>query len=95
MNRNAEEPIIEVWVTKYALTAGIQHYAQARVCARINDQMIDCGRHRLFHGEGKDWHRSEAAALEHADKMRIAKLASLKRQMAKIERMTFKITEGT
>ncbi len=80
MSRETEE--ITAWITKYALTNGID-IVRATV---INDKMIKYGR---IYAHGKDWHRTPEAAIEQANKMRIAKILSLKKQIAKLEGMVF------
>ena len=42
---------------------------------------------------GKDWHRTPESALARAEEMRKAKIASLKKSIAKLEAMTFSVEE--
>ena len=42
-----------------------------------------------FHGEGKDWHRTRESAIKRAEAMRKKKIISLRRQLAKFQKMTF------
>jgi len=86
---------ITAWVTKYALTTGIQ-------------KVIGSVRHETSSGmlsypgecrdwpvsvHGKDWHRTPEAALARAEEMRKAKIASLKKSLAKLESMMFSVEE--
>lgn len=81
---------MKVWVTKYALTEGIVTYdAEDAVGGMI---AIRTAGHmsQYFHGEGREWHRSLDGAISRAEEMRIAKIASLKKSLAKLEKLTFK-----
>jgi hypothetical protein len=82
--------LIEVWVTKYALTQGIFHCPDAETSG---DDMIRvrptvpnaiCS---YYHK--KDWHTSLEAAQEKAEQMRQKKLAALDRQIKKIKSLKF------
>jgi len=42
-----------------------------------------------FHWEGKEWHRTEKEALCRAQEMRDRKIRSLKKQIEKLEKMSF------
>lgn len=43
-----------------------------------------------YHGEGNDWHRTKESAIAKAEEMRKKKIASLKKQIEKLEKMEFK-----
>jgi hypothetical protein len=84
---------ITVWITKYAMTKGIEKKE-----AILSLELWPSGstvevkytyNTAYFHSEGKDWHRTEASALSRAEEMRLAKIASLKKQIAKLEKMKF------
>jgi len=85
-----------VWITKYALTQGI-FSAEATICATektgnmiaIKGDSGGWGGERYFHGHGKDWTDSYRDALKIADRMRWKKVDSLKKQIKKLEIMTF------
>jgi rubrerythrin len=42
-----------------------------------------------FIGEGREWHRTWESAAKRAEKMRVAKIAALRAQIARLETMTF------
>jgi hypothetical protein len=42
-----------------------------------------------FHGEGKEWHRTQKAAVERACEMVDAKIKSIDKQRAKLLKMRF------
>mgnify|MGYP000983773435 CR=1 FL=1 len=84
---------MEIFITKYALTKGIFR-AEGSVAAGVavykqSNKWYD----QYAHGEGKDWTRTGLAAIQRAHQMRVAKIASLKKQIAKLEAMDFKINE--
>ena len=76
--------IITAWVTKYALSAGIE---------RIEGQLapsgtsIYCG--TFGYANKGEWHRTPKAALARAEDMRVAKIASLKKSIVEMERLKF------
>ena len=79
--------VITAWVTKYALSEGIQ-VVKGEVCHDISSTMLSWKQYGTAHG--KDWHRTPEAALARAEEMRKAKIASLRKSIEKMERMTFK-----
>lgn len=79
----------EVYVTKYALTVGIERLT---VRYRLVPTMVIAMDHRygsVFRDEGREWHRTIDSAVARAETMRKAKLASLRKSIAKLEGMTF------
>lgn len=78
---------MKAYVTKYALTAGIQE---------VDGELFADGRaikwgsyFNSAHGEGVEWHRTREGAVEKAHEMRTKKIASLRKSIAKLERMTW------
>lgn len=78
---------MKVWISKYALTKGI-YQVEGKTCEDSGSPGMFVGR-EYFHGEGKQWHRTEREAVHRAEDMRAAKLVNLKKQIAKLERMEF------
>ena len=77
------------WISKYALSSGVQRMLVDR-SKHFPDMVNDAAnRIRTFHGEGRDWHRTEAAAIERAEQMRVERIKSLKKQIAKLENLRF------
>lgn len=79
---------MKVWITKYALSDGIKEleveqsdFSPNMVFGKVYN---DC-----YHGEGKEWHRTYASATVRANEMRQKKIASLKKQIEKLEKMRF------
>jgi len=78
---------VTVYVTKYALTKGVIAYRGATVegrLARISGLT-------LYYQP--DWYLSERDALAQAEVMRSRKVESLRKQLAKLEKLTFKTRE--
>jgi hypothetical protein len=80
---------MKVWITKYALTIGIES-----MDGEVSEQApsMFCPDNRAwsyFHGEGREWHRTEAAAIARAEEMRVAKIASLRKSITKLEKLSF------
>lgn len=79
---------MKVWVTKYALSAGIEN---VEVETTHNFSYVkEAGPHgRDFHGEGKDWHLTKESAVSRAKEMQADKLASLAKQSDRIKKLRF------
>lgn len=75
-----------IYVTKYALTKGIQ-----KVDAELSEHLAMWrvnGWCQYAHNEGRDWHRTQGEAEARAAEMRDSRVASLKKSIAKLERTT-------
>ena len=86
---------ITAWVTKYALTDGIQKVS-GTVRHETRSGMLSYTGSRYEWREcvhGNDWHRTPEAALARAEEMRKAKIASLKKSIAKLEAIKFSAEE--
>lgn len=89
-----DNPKIKAWIAKYALTQGI-FVVTAEVCTDINEDMISQTEPKpqfgavTYHGKGREWHETQAGAVAYAGEMRRKKIASLKKQIAKLEAMRF------
>lgn len=78
---------MKVWVTKCVFTQGI----------RVVDVMVPGGASTVVRTPspyvqffyGSDWHLTKEAAIQEAEKMRLKKIASLKKQIVKLEEMRF------
>jgi hypothetical protein len=81
---------MKLWVTKYALTSGIMEI-DGEVSGDLALWEVN-GWNQYVHGEGKEWHRTFSGASNHAEKMRIKKIASHKNSIAKLEKLRFQIT---
>ncbi len=79
------------WISKYALSGGITRIECEEPTAEHPNMLCDksSGYRNYYHDEGRDWHRTPEAASARAETMRVAKIASLKKQIAKVEKLTF------
>jgi hypothetical protein len=86
---NAKPELVHVWITKYALTSGILE-ADGKLTGDVGAYFSEAGTsfdsRRLFVGP-KDWHHSKAEANVRVLAMIDAKVKSLKRSLAKMEKM--------
>ena len=80
---------MEVFVTKYALTKGIEKLTVMEMDGSPSIVKTMPPYSRYFHGEGKDWHRQEWQAKAQAKHMKTKKIASLKKAIEKLEKMEF------
>lgn len=81
-----------VYITKHALTSGIQEARDAQICRTVSESMIQVpslGWNAYFHGEGKQWHRTREGAVAKAKEMQAAKIRSLEKSLKKIKTMRF------
>lgn len=84
---------MKVWITKYALTAGITE-TDAEVCSSVSEGMIRVpkkeGSHTYDDYYHKPyWHESRKEAVNQAESMRVRKIASLKKSLSKFQDMKF------
>lgn len=86
---------MKVWITKYALTEGIMERdveSDPQFPSMVTLPGNGGSFRQSFHGEGKDWHRSRDAAVIRAENMRHDKIRSIKKQIARLERLTFGVS---
>ena len=76
---------MKIWNSKYALTEGLIEQDGEEV----GDSMVKVGRLQYLHGEGKEWHRTRESAAARAELMRKAKIASVRKQLARLEALRF------
>ncbi len=77
---------MKVFITKYALTAGIE-CREATACTNNADLIVSD--RQYFHGEGREWHRTFEDAVKRAEEMRLAKIESLEKSLAKFRALRF------
>ena len=85
---------MKVWITKYALFQGIFE-VDARLCETMDSQngrqmiVVRSPSTAYYHGNGREWHTDRASAIKRAEKMRKAKIGSLRKQIEKLESLRF------
>ena len=81
--------IITAWVSKYALTEGVKAH-RVQICGgdMVNALKPDGSAGWGYLHKG-DWHRTKAEADAKAEIMRQRKIASVKKQLARLEALSF------
>jgi hypothetical protein len=83
---------MKLFITKYALTEGIQEFEGEITDTSLSMVMVPAGNRRLsqfFHGEGREWHRTRESAVARALVMRQNKIVSLNKKIKKLIDMKF------
>lgn len=88
---------MKVWITKYALTGGVFE-ANVEPSTSSDGMVVLRGNHRTtfdqyFHGEGRDWHRTKAGALQRCIVMANTRTASLKKSLAKNQELAIRFRQ--
>jgi hypothetical protein len=81
---------MKVWSTKYCLTTGIVAHEVTE--SEVSDGLVsykDRGYTQYLHDEGRNWHRTREAASAHATTVLLKKIASVKKQLRRLEAMKF------
>ena len=81
---------MKFWVSKYALSSGIREI-DVEPDPAFPTMLIERSGSlaQSYHGDGRDWHRSLEGAMAKAEEMRLAKIKSLQKQIAKLEKLSF------
>lgn len=82
---------MKIWGTKHCITSGVTEHDAIRL-DRLTFQIQRTFRDSTYPSrvtEGKDWHRSKEAAVARADEVRTSRIASLRKQIAKLEKVDF------
>ena len=80
---------MKVWITKYALTKGIieaDGELTSSDSVSILSRDLSLPTHWFYKG---DWFSDKESAIQKAEEMRQKKIASLKKQIEKLERVRF------
>jgi hypothetical protein len=85
--RLIKENEVKVWISKCALSDGIQESIARQV--DTDTGWVRTEGYYNMHKLGRDCHETREAAVKAANQMRIKKIASLKKQIAKLEAMKF------
>jgi hypothetical protein len=79
---------MKVFITKHALTAGIEE-AEVEVSPRSPD-VVSCGEgydKRYYHKP--DWHKDRDSAISHAEQIRASRVADLLGEVARLKALRF------
>ena len=88
------ERMFTVWVSKYALTEGVRAW-RVRDCGHGMVQTIkDDGSPGWGYFHKGDWHETREEAAVKAEQIRLRKIISVKKQLAKLEALSFIATES-
>ncbi|MFR3727660.1 hypothetical protein [Lacrimispora sp.] len=79
---------MKVWITKYALTSGIKEM-EVEQSEDFPDIVKGKTWNDSYHGDGREWHRTYESAIAKAEEMRLKRIESLKKQIAKLEKKRF------
>jgi hypothetical protein len=78
----------KLWMSKYALVAGVSQVSVGEDYG-AGDQYIYIRSRFASYKIGRDLWLTKAEALKAAEAMRLKKIASLRKQIAKLEKMSF------
>lgn len=78
---------MKVWITKYALSSGIKEL-DVEQCDSP-DMVRGNSWNDIYHGEGREWHRTYESAVARAEEMQLKKIKSLRKQIEKWEKKRF------
>lgn len=82
----------KVFITKYALTKGIKEIEADIIRSRFgNEEYVIDDSYSYF--LRKDAFTDKSEALKKAEEMKIRKIASLRKQIEKLEKLSFKVEE--
>ncbi len=77
-----------VWITKHALTRGIEK-AEAEICGDVRINMIavhgNLNNVHYYHGQGIEWHKTESGAVKKAAEMVGKKISSYRKGIEKMQ----------
>lgn len=77
------------YITKYALTSGIKQVEVEDCFDSAPDMIREVAERFPAYYHGDDWHRTREEAVQRAEEMRKAKIASVKKQLARLEKLSF------
>lgn len=81
--------LTDIWILKYALTTGIRKVRGYIVNDRLVEVPAGAMKPYPMYFHGREWASDEESAKKLAEEMRVAKLAQLERQVAKLRDLKF------
>lgn len=91
MTDKVSPPKITAYITRYALTAGIKA-VEGNVCNPGGNEFFQwrgAPGEFMQYAHGNDWHLTKEAAVKRAEEMRVKKIASVEKQLAKLKKLAF------
>ena len=86
---------ITIWITKYTLTSGIvKKVVQSNNFREYPNGDVEVVSNGWRFNKGKTFFLSEDEAIKDAEKRRLNRLSSLRKQIAKLENLEIKIKES-
>lgn len=81
---------MKVWISKYSLTQGL-YSDECEIGRTLATPCANNSKYpyRWYHGKGIQWHLTKEEAIAKAEDMRKRKIDSLKKQIAKLEKLDF------
>ena len=83
----------KVFITKYALTAGVKEIETDIIRDRFENEEYVIDDSYSYFRIGTNAFTDKSEALKKAEEMRIRKIASLRKQIEKLEKLSFKVEE--
>lgn len=83
----------KVFITKYALTKGIKEIEADIIRSRFENEEYVIDDSYSYFRIGTNAFTDKSEALKKAEEMRIRKIASLRKQIEKLEKLSFKVEE--
>lgn len=81
---------MKYYISKYALSVGIEEFdLPVEPNERGGVWFLEHSPYRCHSYSRNEWHLDYPSAAARAEQMRVAKIASLKKQIAKLEKLTF------
>lgn len=84
----------KVFITKYALTAGVKEIETDIIRDRFENEEYVIDDSYSYFRIGTNAFTDKSEALKKAEEMKIRKIASLRKQIEKLEKLSFKCEEG-
>lgn len=83
----------KVFITKYALTEGIKEIETDIIRSRFENEEYVIDDSYSYFRIGTNAFTDKSEALKKAEEMKIRKIASLRKQIEKLEKLSFKVEE--
>ena len=81
---------MKVWITKYALSKGIFEVEVEEIDPEYPNMVIHATKgnwKKFYHGEGKDWHRTQETAIQRAKTMAKGQFKAMEKKALQMQRL--------